>query len=61
MKMQLVDHALMHYKQLLEINRNILLDKRKNSDFADTLNNVGTCLIKKRFYDDALNRLETIT
>ena len=42
--MQRGDHALIHLKESLEINRNILLDDPKYANNAMTLSNISTCL-----------------
>ena len=52
--MQRYDDALIHFKQALEIKRNISLDERNDGNIATTLNNAGICLKNMQRYDDAL-------
>ena len=51
------DDALEFYETTLEFYRNISLDEQKDDNIAETLNNVGRCLIKMQRYGDALTYL----
>ena len=57
-KMQRYDDALIHFKQSLEMYRNISFDERNDGNIATTLNNVGDCLMEMQRYDDALIHLK---
>ena len=57
MEMQRYGDALTHFKQSLEIFRNISPDERKDGNIAITLNNVGLCLTEMQRYGDAQSHL----
>ena len=57
-KMQRYCDALDHLKQSLEIDRNISLDERKDSNIALTFNNVGWCLMEMQRCGEVLDHLK---
>ena len=52
--MQQYNDALIHFKQSLEIKKNVSLDLTTDGNVASTLNNIGNCLMDMQQYNDAL-------
>ena len=57
MDMPLYNDALIYLNQSLKIFQATSSDKRKDSNVASTLNNIGNCLMDMHRYEEALSRL----